>query len=99
MAQASPAAALLQASVPNPFTVSTEIAYALPQAAAHLELGVYDVSGRKVATLAQGTELAGRHVVRWDGRNASGRPLPAGIYFVRLDLPGHQEARKIVLAR
>jgi hypothetical protein len=98
VAQAPPAAALLQAGVPNPFTVSTEIAYALPNAA-HLELGVYDVSGRKVATLAQGTELAGRHVVRWDGRNATGRPLPAGIYFVRLDLPGHQEARKIVLAR
>ena len=95
---APPAAAWLQAGVPNPFTVSTEIAYSLPSAA-HLELGVYDVSGRKVAGLAQGTELAGRHVVRWDGRNASGRPLPAGIYFVRLNLPGHQEARKIVLAR
>jgi hypothetical protein len=98
VAQAPPAAAWLEAGVPNPFTVSTEIAYALPNAA-HLELGVYDVSGRKVATLAQGTELAGRHVVRWDGRSATGRPLPAGIYFVRLDLPGHQEARKMVLAR
>ncbi|HWN82357.1 MAG TPA: FG-GAP-like repeat-containing protein, partial [Candidatus Udaeobacter sp.] len=95
---APPAAAWLQAGIPNPFTVSTEIAYALPQAA-HLELGVYDVSGRKVAILAQGSAPAGRHVVRWDGRSAAGRPLPAGIYLVRLDFPGHQEAMKVVLAR
>jgi hypothetical protein len=98
VAQAPPAAGYLGASVPNPFTVATEIAYAIPHAA-RLEVGVYDVSGRKVAILAQGTMPSGRHMVRWDGRDGAGRSLPAGVYFVRLDLPGHEEARKIVLAR
>ncbi len=97
-AAAPPAAAWLGTGVPNPFTTHTEITYALPNAA-KLELAVYDVSGRKVATLARGTESAGRHLVRWDGRDAAGRALPAGVYFLRLDLAEHHEARKLVLAR
>ncbi len=60
---------------------------------------MYDVNGRKLATLVQGTRVAGRHVVRWDGRDAAGRQLPTGVYFVRLDLAGHYEARKVVLTR
>jgi hypothetical protein len=98
VAGAPPAAAWLGASFPNPFSASTEIAYAIPSAAP-LELGVYDVNGRKLATLARGTESAGRHVVRWDGRDAAGRSLPAGVYFVRLDFAGRYEASKIVLTR
>ena len=102
VAAAPPAAAWLGAGVPNPLTASTELAYALP-GEAWLELGVYDVSGRKMATLVHGMEFAGRHLVRWDGRDAAGRSLPAGVYFVRLDVrldgPGHHEARKLVLTR
>ncbi len=98
VAGAPPAATWLGAGFPNPFSASTEIAYSIPSAA-RLEVGVYDVNGRKLATLAEGTASAGRHAVRWDGRDAAGRQLPAGVYFVRLDLAGHQEARKIVLAR
>jgi hypothetical protein len=101
--EAPSAASWLAAATPNPVASDTEIAYALPAAAAagatHLEVGIYDVNGRKVAMLADGQPSAGRHVVRWDGRDAGGRQLPAGVYFVRLDLPGHQEARKVVLAR
>jgi hypothetical protein len=98
VAGAPPAASWLGANVPNPFTAATQIAYATPSAG-RLELGVYDVSGRKVATLAEGTTMAGNHVARWDGRDATGRLAPAGVYFVRLDLGGHREARKIVLTR
>jgi hypothetical protein len=41
---------------------------------------------------------AGRQVATWDGRGARGVPLPAGVYFVRLDFDEHVEAQKLVLA-
>jgi flagellar hook assembly protein FlgD len=44
-------------------------------------------------------EVAGRHVVRWDGKSAEGRDAPAGVYFLRLRAGEREEATKIVLSR
>jgi hypothetical protein len=88
----------LERAVPNPFTTSTEISYSLPHRG-DVRVGVFDVQGRQVAKLAQGPQSAGQHEIGWDGTNASGKPLPAGVYFVRLEFAGRVEARKIVIAR
>jgi len=99
VAAAPPRAARLVPGAPNPFSASTEMAFELP-AAGPVTLGVYDVSGRKVASLVNGVRTAGSHVVEWDGRDVAGRVLPAGVYFVRLELPGGQRtAGKVVIAR
>jgi len=37
--------------------------------------------------------------VGWDGRDARGAALPAGVYFARLEAAGHQGAKKIVITR
>ena len=50
----------LEQSYPNPFNPTTTIRFALPQTA-DVELVVYDVLGRRVATLAQGLRAAGEH--------------------------------------
>jgi hypothetical protein len=92
---APPAAAWLAASAPNPFRTATEIAYTLPHAGAH-RLAIYDVHGRAVAVLADRFERAGRHAVRWEGHDNHGTALPAGVYFVRLEVPGRSETRKVV---
>ena len=89
---------LLEAAVPNPFASATAFAYTLPYAGRH-RIAVYDVLGREVALLAEEAGREGRHIVRWDGRDARGRALPAGTYFVRLDLDGHHEAQKVTLTR
>jgi hypothetical protein len=99
VAGAPPRRAALGAGTPNPFTARTDLAFTL-SAAGPVELGVYDVSGRQVAALASGPHAAGSHVVRWDGRSAAGRPLPAGVYFVRLEVAGvTATAAKVVIAR
>jgi hypothetical protein len=68
----------IHANAPNPFTAWTRIEFSVPRAG-DIELGIYDVEGRRVALLAEGPMGAGRHQVEW---RASG--VPAGIYFCRL---------------
>ncbi len=68
---------LLEAPRPNPFVGSAEVVYTLPQNA-RVQLAVYDVAGRERVELVDALQDAGRQVVRWDGRDAGGGPLPAG---------------------
>ncbi|WP_456430194.1 S8 family serine peptidase [Rhodocaloribacter sp.] len=64
---------------PNPFRAATTLVFELPEAA-HVRLTIYDVLGRRVATLVDGMRKAGAHTVRWEpGRTA------AGVYFCRLE--------------
>ncbi len=67
---------------PNPAR-RTNLSFSLPTAA-HVELGVYDVTGRKVASLWNGNMPAGQFSRAWAGRDASGKPVGAGVYFYRL---------------
>ncbi len=73
----------LEPSRPNPFSGATEIRFALGSAGP-ASLRVYDVSGRHVATLADGVLAAGAHTATWNGTDASGRSVAGGIYFYRL---------------
>ena len=78
---------------PNPFNPMTSIALTLP-ADDHVTLDVYDVSGKRVASvLNQGME-AGDHTIRF---NAQG--LASGIYFYRLTTSAGTQTRKMVLLR
>jgi FG-GAP repeat/FlgD Ig-like domain/FG-GAP-like repeat len=98
-ASPSPGASALFASVsPNPFGGATKVAYTLPEQG-HVRLAAYDVTGRRVATIAEGARERGSHIAQWDGRNARGENLPAGHYLLRLEFGGRVEARKVVIAR
>jgi hypothetical protein len=81
---------------PNPFNSSTEIVYRVPGQGSRefIELRVFDVLGREVATLASGGKEPGRHEVTW---NASG--LGSGIFFYRLRVGESAQTRKCVLLR
>jgi len=72
-------------------------AMALPREAP-VRLELFDVSGRRIATLADGTYTAGVHAVPWDGRTERGR-APAGVYFLRFRTPDRDLVRKVVLVR
>ena len=65
----------------------------------HAVLGVYDVRGRCVQVLFRGEKAAGTHSVVWDGRDAAGRPLATGVYFVRLEMEGESATRPLILIR
>jgi hypothetical protein len=78
---------------PNPFNSSTVLEYQLPHAG-RVELAVYDILGRQVATLASRNHPAGFYRVTWDAGAA-----PSGIYFCRLTASGFQSVRKMVLIK
>ena len=63
-----------------------------------VRLRVADVAGRVVAVLAEGRAEPGRHSVEWEGAS-HGRPLGAGLYFVRWESPGVIEQKRLVVIR
>lgn len=78
-----PAAFALEQNYPNPFNPETAIRYSLPEAG-NVALAVFDVNGRRVATLESGMKPAGAHAVRWNGLDDAGKRVTSGIYFYRL---------------
>jgi hypothetical protein len=73
---------LLQ-NYPNPFNSRTVISFTLPTPG-DVELTVYDLLGRKVATLYSGALNAGRTDISWNARTSAGEILASGVYYYRL---------------
>jgi PKD repeat protein len=78
---------------PNPFNPLTAISYTLAREG-QVTLAVFDVSGRRVATLVNGTEGVGLHTVNFDARG-----LSSGVYFYRLEVGDFVQQRKMVLLK
>lgn len=83
---------------PNPFNPVTSIKYSVAQAG-HVELAIYDLSGRKIRTLVSESRVAGKHAVTWDGTDAAGNGVPSGMYFYRYISGGESVARKMTLVK
>lgn len=88
----------LQGNEPNPFKSRTAIQFTLPETA-DVSLAVYDILGRRVATLADGSHAAGSYTAYWDGRSAAGEPLASGVYFYRLEAGSSVHVRRMTLVR
>lgn len=77
-------APLAPVAMPNPFHGSTRFAFTISDASgSEVDMSVFDVAGRRMATLARGRFDAGTHFVQWDGRGLDGSRARAGMYFVR----------------
>lgn len=84
--------------VPNPFHSVTAVSFTL-QAGTAVKAGVYDVSGRLVRELMNGTGAAGRNALVWDGRESNGKNAAAGLYLLRLTSDRFRMQRSMLLAR
>jgi len=90
---ALPASVTLMQNYPNPFNPSTTIRFALPETM-HVALRVFDLLGRQVATVTEGTFDAGSHSVVF---NASS--LPSGVYLYQLEADGARITRRMTLMK
>jgi len=86
---------------PNPFNASTTITYTVPEMpeSGSLRLDIFDIQGRLIRTLAQGTAAAGSHQILWNGTNEQGEMVPSGIYFYRLQAGSFQEIKRMVMLK
>ena len=83
----------LHQNYPNPFNPTTTLSYSIPKKGM-VELKVYDVLGREVATLVDKEQHAGSYDLQFDASS-----LTSGIYFYQLRAGGFVESRKMVLLK
>ncbi len=88
----------LLGSYPNPFNSGTRIRFVLAKEA-EVAWMVFNARGQRLVTGASGRRAAGVQEWFWDGRDASGRPCPSGIYFVRLQSGNAVVVQKMALVR
>jgi len=93
---ALPTSYALEQNRPNPFNPETQITFALPEAT-RVRLVVFNLLGQHIATLVDRELPAGTHTCHWSAVDKEGRRLPSGLYLYRLECPGFQATRKMIL--
>ena len=83
----------LEEPYPNPVSGSVNLAVNVP-AAGDVVLEVFDVLGRRVATVIDDVLPAGRHALQWDSRS-----LASGVYIVRAHAGGLTQTRRLVVVK
>jgi hypothetical protein len=89
-----PARLVITGSVPNPSSGRMTVKFGIPREG-RVEMAVYDVSGRMVTRLVDGTYTAGYHAVEWP----AGGEVGTGLYFLRLRLGQDEVTRKVVISK
>jgi 5'-nucleotidase len=88
----------LAQNTPNPFNPLTNIAFSLPKSQS-VRLSIFDVKGRLVTTLVDGTLESGDHTVIWNGIDHNGRPAASGQYFYVLSTDSRRLSRSMLLVK
>lgn len=89
---------LLDVDGAHPFSGDVHVRYELPSPG-HVRLTVYDVSGRHIATLADGPSGAGLHRATWDCRSESGESVRSGVYFMKCEAEGLSDVEKVLVLK
>jgi hypothetical protein len=87
---------VVSASVPNPFVTNTRFSVVTGEEGP-VDVGIYDLHGRRVATLFRGTAPAGCREFVWNGRRDDGSRAAIGIYFSRVAFSNRVVTRKLVM--
>jgi len=83
---------LLQ-NYPNPFNPATNITFKIP-VTSHVTLEIFDVAGRRIATLLDESHSPGTHTVTWDAST-----LASGVYLYRLQAGDFRQTRSMMLMK
>ena len=89
---------LLEQNYPNPFNPSTTIDFSIPSDE-RVSLQIFSTTGRLIRTLINQNYSAGRHSVKWDGRNNWGRNVSSGMYIYRIKAGKYTKTMKMKLLR
>jgi hypothetical protein len=89
----------LNKAYPNPFATVTNISLDLAKDVEQLKVTIYNLRGQKVRTLLNGKQAKGTIDLEWDGMDANGRRMPAGVYFCRLESAERRQSIKLMLIK
>ncbi|MDH5400730.1 MAG: hypothetical protein OEX02_21430, partial [Cyclobacteriaceae bacterium] len=85
----------LGSNFPNPFSDGTVIPFRLPQGKDYeVELGVYDLMGRRAALLLDDVLTGGMYEIKWVGNDRSGKAVANGVYLYVLKVRQGQQEEK-----
>ena len=84
----------LSNAYPNPFNPTTTISYSIADNISNLQISVYDIQGRLVERLYNGSQNKGEHKIIWNASN-----LASGLYFVQMIADKHQFTNKVMLVK
>jgi hypothetical protein len=90
--------AALRQNYPNPFNPETRIEFALDRPGS-VDISVFDLAGRRIATLHRGDMAIGDHAVTWNGRTDSGAPAASGRYSYVLETTTGRVSRSMILLK
>jgi hypothetical protein len=76
--------AVASTAAPNPFNPETKISYSV-QGTGTVSIRIFSVDGRLVRSLSEEPGTAGTNQVHWNGKDDGGRPVPSGLYFVKVE--------------
>jgi len=94
--QKIPSEFVLHQNYPNPFNAQTIIEYQLPKAG-QVRVDIYNLLGQRIIILVDKKHQAGRFNLIWDGKDSSGRIVPSGVYFYRLETENFSDIKKMLL--
>jgi hypothetical protein len=80
---------------PNPMKYSAIISYTLP-GESHISVSILSLTGVKIGTLANETQIPGHQSITWNGCSDNGTPVQPGIYICTLTASGYYSAIKII---
>jgi hypothetical protein len=94
----TPLATELIGNHPNPFNPETTIQFSL-SSDSNIKVSIYNIAGQKVKTVLNDTFKAGKHTVKWNGRNDDNQEVSSGIYFYRLETKEKTQTKKMLLLK
>lgn len=83
---------------PNPAGSSVCLTYLVPFPG-QVRLGVFDLAGRQVQSVALGLHQPGVHQRTWPTLDSDGRPLASGAYVLRLTAADQEHTQRVVIVR
>ena len=83
---------------PNPFNPRTTLHYDLPEDAM-VNITIYNMMGRQVKTLLNGSQTARYRIIQWNATNNAGQPVSAGLYLYTIEAGKFRQTKKMVLLK
>ncbi|HRP93821.1 MAG TPA: T9SS type A sorting domain-containing protein [Ignavibacteriaceae bacterium] len=101
----SPSEFMLSQNYPNPFNPITTIIYSIPNTTlsgvegSRVQLKIYDVLGKEIATLVNEEKTAGSYEIEFNSHSGEGRNLTSGVYFYTLRAGSFVQTKKMILIK